>query len=48
MKIAVTKAQSILLRMGVPYELVTLGHRKGRLPSFTKKGPGRKSAHTKR
>lgn len=42
-----TLAQKMLLAMGTPHELVLMGHRRSKLPSFTKKGPGRKSAHRK-
>jgi hypothetical protein len=46
-EVKVTKAQLFYLKLGAAHELVLLGHRKGKLPSFTKKGPGRRPAHRK-
>lgn len=36
------QAQKLMMAMGVPHDRLTLGHKLGRQPSHTKKGPGRK------
>ncbi|MBS4017506.1 MAG: hypothetical protein KGZ68_04640 [Dechloromonas sp.] len=40
-------AQLFLIAMGFDDLLVTLAHKRGRLPHHTKKGPGRRHQHGK-
>ena len=46
--IPITTAQQILLALGVPDTKVFLGHKMGKSPSHTKRGPGRLHQQGKR